>query len=67
MNAALARIFLRYFAMALFMWGILAPADRQVVASDPELAGLIEIGIGITISAATEGWYWLAKRWGWAT
>jgi len=67
MNAALARIFLRYFAMALFMWGFLAPADRQVVAMDPDLAGLVEMGIAVATSAAIEGWYWLAKRYGWST
>jgi len=67
MNAAFARIFLRYFAMALVMWGWLAPSDRQMLATDPELAGLLEIGIGLAISIGTEAWYWLAKRWGWAT
>jgi hypothetical protein len=53
--------------MALFMWGFLAPADRQVVAMDPDLAGLVEMGIAVTTSAAIEGWYWLAKRYGWST
>jgi hypothetical protein len=67
MNAALARIFLRYAAMALVMWGWLAPADRQVLATDPELAGLLELGIGLAVMASTELWYWLAKRFGWAT
>lgn len=67
MNAALARIVLRYFAMALVMWGFLAPADRQVVATDPDLAGLLEIGIGLSISVLTEAWYALARRYGWST
>jgi hypothetical protein len=67
MNAAFARIILRYLAMALVMWGWLAPADRQMLASDPELAGLLEIGIGLSISLGTEAWYWLAKRMGWST
>jgi hypothetical protein len=67
MNAAIARILLRYLAMALVMWGYLAPADRQVLATDPELAGLLELGIGLAIMAGTELWYWAAKRLGWAT
>lgn len=67
MNAALARIVLRYFAMALVMWGFLAPADRQVVATDPDLAGLLKIGIGLSISVLTEAWYALARRYGWST
>lgn len=36
---------------------------------DPELTALLyspEVA-GIIVLAATEGWYWLAKRKGWAT
>jgi hypothetical protein len=67
MNAAIARILLRYLAPVLVMWGLLGPADRQMFATDPDLAGLIEIGIGLAIMAGTELWYWAAKRFGWAT
>jgi hypothetical protein len=67
MSAVLARILLRYLAMALVMWGLLAPADRQMLATDPDLAGVIELGVGLAIAAGTEAWYWLAKRMGWST
>ena len=67
MNAAIARIVLRYLAMALVMWGLLRPADAASVTTDPDLAMLFEVGIGIAIAVGTEAWYWLAKRFGWAT
>lgn len=67
MNAALARILLRYFAMALVMWGLLGPADAKVLTTDPDLAMVIEMAVGFAVMAGTELWYWAAKRFGWAT
>jgi hypothetical protein len=67
MNAALARIFLRYLSMALIMWGWLSPADAKVITSDPDLAMMLEMAAGVAIMAGTELWYWAAKRFGWAT
>lgn len=67
MNAALARIILRYLAMALVMWGWLAPADAKIITTDPDLAMMIEIGVGFAVMVGTELWYWAAKRFGWTT
>lgn len=67
MTGAVARIFLRYFAMALVMWGWLGPADAKVLSNDPDLAMAVEVSVGILIMGGTELWYWAAKKFGWAT
>jgi len=67
MTAAIARILLRYLAMALVMWGWLRPADAAVVQADSDLRMIVEIGLGLAIAIGTELWYWAAKRFGWST
>jgi hypothetical protein len=67
MNAAFARILLRYASMALVMWGLLGPSDAKIVTADPDLAMIIEMGVGLAVMAGTELWYWAAKRFGGST
>jgi hypothetical protein len=62
-TALIARIVLRYVAGALVAWGLLAPEDADILTMDPEMAVLV----GALITAAVEGGYALAKRYGWAT
>lgn len=45
--------------------GLLGESDGNMLASDPEVAALIETGLGLALGAASEAWYWLAKRFGW--
>lgn len=59
------RILLRYGAGILVTRGLLGESDGNMLASDPEIAAMIETGVGITIGAISEGWYWLAKRFRW--
>lgn len=67
MNAALARIVLRYLAGILVAVGWLAPDLGSQLAVDPDVLGLVANLVGLTIMAVTEGWYWAAKRFGWKT
>jgi len=61
------RIILRVIAGILIGRGWLSPEDGALLSSDPDLALLIEGAVGAVILSATEYFYYLAKRWGWAT
>lgn len=63
---AIIRIGLRYGAGFLVARGLLGESDGNMLASDPEVAALIETGIGLALGAASEAWYWLAKKFGWS-
>jgi len=62
---AIIRIGLRYGAGFLVARGLLGESDGNMLASDPEVAALIETGIGLALGAASEAWYYLAKRFWW--
>lgn len=64
---AIVRILLRYAAGFLVARGLLGESDGNMLASDPELAALIETGIGLGLGVLSEFWYWLAKQLGWRT
>lgn len=61
------RIALRWAAGMLVAKGLFSPDDANLITSDPELARLVEMGLGAVAGAVAEGWYWLAKRLGWNT
>lgn len=60
------RIFLRYLAGVLVARGLLMESDGNMLAGDPELAALLEMGIGMALGAISEAWYVLARRFGWS-
>lgn len=63
--SALIRIGLRYLAAVLVARGLLLESDANMLANDPEMAAMIEAAIGAAIGAITEGWYMLARKYGW--
>jgi hypothetical protein len=67
MTGVIVRILLRYGAGFLVAKGLLSPEDGSTFAVDPDLAQMLEVGIGLAVGAATELYYTLAKKWGWAT
>lgn len=67
MSAVLVRIFLRYLAGALVAKGMVSPDLGNYVFADPEIASWVEVGAGIALGGAVEGFYSLAKRFGWST
>lgn len=60
------RILLRWVAGFLIAKGIFAPDDAQIFTADPEIERLLVTGLGSLAGAVAEGWYALARRWGWA-
>lgn len=60
------RIFLRWAAGFLIAKGIFSESDANLITSDPELAAMIEMGVGMALGAISEGWYVLARKFGWA-
>lgn len=67
MNAAIARILLRYLAGILVTKGLLAPDVGSGLAVDPDVLNIITTIVGFGVMAVTESWYWFAKRFGWST
>lgn len=62
-----ARILLRYGAGFLVAKGLLFPDMGAALEKDPEMLAWVQIGLGVALGAASEAWYWLAKRLGWKT
>lgn len=62
MNAAIARIVLRYVAGFL-----IGPALGATLANDPDVLNIATLIVGVAVGALSEGWYILAKRFGWGT
>lgn len=66
MTSVVVRIVLRYVAAALVAKGVFTAADAGHLTSDPDVINLLEVGAGLAVGAATEWWYWLARKFGWA-
>ena len=41
--------------------------EATELANDAEFVGLVEMGLSGLLLAVSEGWYYLAKRFGWKT
>jgi type III secretory pathway component EscT len=65
MVPVIVRIGLRYVAAALVAKGIFTSADAGQFSTDPDVANLLEVSLGLAIGAATEAWYWAARKFGW--
>lgn len=63
----LTRILLRYIAMLLVAKGFFSPELGDLFASDPDILMAAQVASGAVVAAAVEGWYYLAKRFGWPT
>lgn len=66
MTAVIIRIGLRYGAGYLVARGLLSAEDGGTFSADPDIQMLVETGAGIALGAVSEGWYWLAHKFGWA-
>ncbi len=56
----LARVLLRYVAA-----GLMAKAGVTLNLADPDIATVAEFFIGVAMSAGTEAWWYLARKYGW--
>ncbi|WP_104663407.1 hypothetical protein [Ensifer adhaerens] len=66
MSAVVIRILLRYGAGLLVAKGLLAPEAGLVLAEDPDVQVLMQVGFGLCAGLVSECWYVLARRLGWA-
>lgn len=64
---AIARILLRYATFPLLAVGLILPEEQQNIIGDPDIVGWVSTALGMLAPVVAEGWYWLAKRWGWKT
>lgn len=62
MTAVIVRIALRYGAGALIAKGLLDPGTGDTLMNDPD----IQIIAGACLGAISEGWYFIARKLGWA-
>jgi hypothetical protein len=67
MSAPLARIALRWLSALLVTYGYLSSDIGEMLGGDEDAAAIVEMALGAVIGLATEGWYALAKRYGWPT
>lgn len=65
MTGLIIRIALRYAAGVLVTRGLLGSDDAATFVADPDLQAQLEVGAGMAIGAVTEGWHYLARRFGW--
>lgn len=66
MSTVIIRIGLRYLAMLLISKGIFSPELGNTIVADPDVLAAVQVGVGTAIAAATEAWYWAARKFGWA-
>jgi len=66
MAAVIARIILRYGAGFLVAKGLLAPEAGAQLSTDPDMQMLLQVGAGGVAFVVSEGWYFFARRMGWA-
>ena len=67
MSGPIARIVLRYGIGFLVGAGWIGSELGSQISNDPDVIAIVNF-VGFAIGAlAVEGYYWLAKRWGWAT
>lgn len=66
MTAPIARILLRYLAGALFLAAGVDDSFGQQFINDPDVLNLTQLALSAAITGVTEGWYWAARKFGWA-
>lgn len=64
--APLVRILLRYITLPLLALGLILPEEQQAIIADPELVSYASTGLGLLAPLVAEGWYVLARQFGWA-
>lgn len=67
MSGPLSRIALRYLSAFLVAKGMLSPEMGGMLGSDADVIAVVEVAIGTGMGLAAEGWFLLAKKYGWAT
>lgn len=64
--APIIRIILRYISLPLVMLGWILPEEQADIIADPDFVFWATQIIGWGTPIIVEGWYALARRWGWS-
>ena len=64
--APIIRIFLRYMTAPLLYFGLINANEASDLIADPEIAQWVSLAAGAIAPFVAEGWYWLARKWGWS-
>lgn len=67
MSAVVIRILLRYLAMWLVAKGYMSDEAGNMFSTDPDIAAMIDVGLGAALGVAAEAWHYVARRLGWTT
>lgn len=67
MTGVFARILLRYLAAVLVARGFMTDNIGTMLAGDADVLSAVTAAVGIAMAAAVEGWYFLARKFGWST
>lgn len=67
MIGVVSRILLRYLAAALVARGLVSADLGAQLVGDADILTIVATAVGTAVAIAVEGWYWLARRMGWAT
>lgn len=62
----IVRIVLRYATFPLLYFGLINENEASDVITDPQIAQWVSLLAGMAAPFLTEGWYYLAKRYGWS-
>lgn len=65
--APIIRIFLRYATFPLLYFGLITEPEASDIIADPEIIQWVSMGLGVVAPVVSEGWYWLASKFGWNT
>lgn len=57
MNAAIARIIIRYLTAALATWGLMNDDIARMIGTDPDIEFIVVTLISTIVAAANEWWY----------
>lgn len=64
--APIARIISRYIVGAILMKAGIDATTAASVGADPDVVVVVQAGVGLGVAVVTEGFYALARRFGWA-
>lgn len=63
--APIIRIFLRYATFPLLYFGLIQEHEAADLIADPQIAQWVSLAAGFVAPFVSEGWYWLARKFGW--
>jgi hypothetical protein len=66
MIGPIARILARYLAGALIAKGFLDATTGSALATDADVVAVVQTVLGLAVGGVTEGFYFLARKLGWA-